>query len=257
MSHHFIELANLHYRYPDGNQALAGISCRIEHGESVAIIGHNGAGKSTLLLNLNGSLLPTEGSLNIGGIMASKKTVAELRRAVGLVFQNADDQLFMPTIYDDVAFGPLNFGLDKEQVKKRVEEALNAVGLMHLKDRPPYHLSTGEKKKTAIASVLALEPNILVMDEPSANLDPKSRRELIHLLSSFSHTKIVATHDLDLVLDLCDRTIILHDGKIARDGKTKEILKDRELLARHSLELPLQLQGCPICSANKTIDSQT
>jgi cobalt/nickel transport system ATP-binding protein len=241
MSHHIVEMKNLDFAYPDGTIALQGISFRITHGESVALIGANGAGKSTLLLHLNGFLAPTQGTIRIGDVPVTKSTLFSIRRIVGMVFQNPDDQLFMPRVYDYVAFGPLNLGLPLEEVDERVLNALSQVGLSHVKDKPPYRLSEGQKRSVAIATVLSMSPDILVMDEPSSNLDPKSRRNLINLLKSFTHTKIVATHDLDMVLDLCERTIILHQGRIAADGKTMDLLQNESLLDQCHLEKPLRM----------------
>jgi cobalt/nickel transport system ATP-binding protein len=247
MSHHIIEIDDLYYSYPDGNQVLKGVSFRITHGEKVALVGANGAGKSTLLLQFNGCLLPEAGRVRIGEMPVTKKTLKHVRRTVGLIFQDPDDQLFMPLVYDDVAFGPLNLGLNPEEVERQVMQALAAVGAVHLKDRPPYHLSGGEKRAVAIAAVLSLAPAILVMDEPSSNLDPKTRRQLIELLKTFEHSLIIATHDLDLVLDLCPRTLVLKEGRIAADGPTQAIMQDEELLSSCNLEKPLRLQGCPVC----------
>ena len=247
MSHHLVEVKDLQYHYPDGTAALNGISFLLTHGEAVAIIGANGAGKSTLLLHLNGCLMPQAGEVRIGGLPLNKETLAHVPRTVGIVFQDPDDQLFMPIVYDDVAFGPLNLGLPPAEVDQLVNASLATVGASHLKDRPPYRLSGGEKRAVAIAAVLAMSPDILVMDEPSAALDPKTRRQLIELLHTFKHTRIIATHDLDLVLDLCSRTIILKDGRVAADGPTLEILQNQELLDSCNLEKPLCLQGCPVC----------
>jgi cobalt/nickel transport system ATP-binding protein len=247
MSHHIVEAAALSYLYPDGTPGLDGVSFRIEHGESVAIVGANGAGKSTLLLHLTGCLMPTGGALRVGDYPLTPKTLDAVRRSVGMVFQDPDDQLFMPTVFDDVAFGPLNLGLPKDEVEARVTRALETVGAAHLKDRPPYRLSGGEKRAVAIATVLSMSPDILVLDEPTASLDPKSRRKLIDLLGAFTHTKIVATHDLDLALDLCERTIVLANGRVAADGKTAELMRDRGLLDASHLEMPLRLQACPVC----------
>ncbi len=247
MSHHIVEVKDLRYAYPDGTEALRGVSFRLVHGESAAIVGANGAGKSTLLQHLNGYLAPTQGSIQIGDFPLTPKTVKNVRRSVGMVFQDPDDQLFMPTVFEDVAFGPLNLGLPAADVQKRATEALATVDATHLADRPPYKLSDGEKRSVAIASVLSMSPDILVMDEPTSNLDPKARRRLIQLLKSFTHTKIIATHDLDMVLDVCERTIVIRDGQVTADGPTLEIFTDRTLLDTSHLEQPLRLQGCPVC----------
>ncbi len=247
MSHHIVEVEDLRYAYPDGTAAVQGISFRITHGESVAIVGANGAGKSTLLLHLNGYLTPSVGKVRIGDFPLTKATIQDVRRTVGMVFQDPDDQLFMPTVNDDVAFGPLNLGLPREEVEARVTEALARVDALHLRDRPPYKLSGGEKRAVAIASVLSMSPDILVMDEPTTGLDPRARRLLIGLLKSFHHTKIIATHDLDLVVDLCERTIVIHDGRVTADGPTAEIFQNEALLAQSHLEKPLRMQGCPVC----------
>src|SRR4030042_5807506 len=214
MSHHIVELKDVRFSYPDGTEALKGVSFRILHGESVGIAGANGAGKTTLLLNLNGHLLPSGGEISIGEIPLTKKTRQEIRKKVGFVFQRSDDQLFMPTVYEDVAFGPINLGLTEEKVDERVKAALEMVGCLHLSNRPPHRLSEGQKRAVAIATVMAMDPDILIMDEPASNLDPRSRRQLINLLKGFRHTKIVASHDLDMILDVCERCIIIKDGKI-------------------------------------------
>ena len=248
MSHHIVEVKNLDFAYPDTTHALHGISFTIRHGESVAIVGANGAGKSTLLLHLNGYLTPTSGQVRIGDYPLTKETLQEVRRTVGMVFQDPDDQLFMSTVYDDVAFGPLNLGLPNDEVHSRVKTALETVGVLNLKDRPSHRLSSGQKRRVAIATVLSMTPDILVMDEPTSGLDPKARRQLIDMLKTFKHSKIIATHDLDLVLDLCERTIIIHEGTIQADGLTSDIFQDDKLLSDCHLEKPLRLQGCPVCS---------
>jgi cobalt/nickel transport system ATP-binding protein len=245
MSHHIVEVNDLHYTYPGGTNALQGVTFRIIHGESVAIVGANGAGKSTLLLHLNGYLMPKAGGIRIGDFPLTAKTLQTVRRTVGMVFQDPDDQLFMPTVYDDVAFGPLNLGFPAEEVARRVEKSLSTVGALHLKERPPYKLSRGEKRSVAIATVLSMSPDILVMDEPTSDLDPRARRQLIELLKTFKHTKIIATHDLDMVLDLCERTIVIYKGQVFADGPTIEIFQDQALLAESHLEKPLRLQGYP------------
>ncbi|MBI5417899.1 ABC transporter ATP-binding protein [Candidatus Poribacteria bacterium] len=242
MSHHIIEANNLHFVYPDGTKAISGISFKIVHGESVGIVGANGAGKSTLIMQMNGFFMPTEGSLNIGGIPVSEKTKTEIRRHVGLVFQNPDDQLFMPTVFDDIAFGPLNLGLSPDAVEKCVNESLKIVGCLGLKNRPSHHLSLGQKRAVSIACVLSMGPDILVMDEPSSFLDHRSRRDLINLLKKFTHTKIIVSHDLDLILEVCERCLILKEGKIQADGKVRELLSQKDLLDQNHLELPLTLQ---------------
>ena len=251
MSHHIVEVKNLRHVYPDGTIAIKDVSFRITHGESVSIIGANGAGKSTLLQHLNGCLKATSGEVRIGDTPLSKGTLPDIRRTVGMVFQYPDDQLFMPTVFEDVAFGPLNLGLSGGDVDRRVAEALDQVGAGHLRDKPPYHLSGGEKKRVSIATVLAMSPDILVMDEPTSGLDPFARRQLISLLREFRHTKIFTSHDLDMVLDLCQRTIILHEGAIMADGPTAEIFQDEYMLAACRLEKPFSMQGCPVCNTKK------
>ena len=242
MSHHIVEVKDLRYTYPDGTPALRGVSFRVVHGESVAIVGANGAGKSTLLLHLNGYLAPRGGEIRIGDYPLTKKTLQAARRTVGMVFQDPDDQLFMPTVYDDVAFGPLNLGLPEAEVESRVLNALSVVDTLHLKNRPPYKLSRGEKRAVAIASVLSMSPDILVMDEPTSDLDPKTRRKLIELLKTFKHTKIIATHDLELVVEVCSRVIVLDGGTVVADGPTRDILSDESLMLAHGLERPHILQ---------------
>jgi cobalt/nickel transport system ATP-binding protein len=253
MSHHIVEAIDLHYTYPDGTVGLNGISFRITHGESVALIGENGAGKSTLLLHMNGYLSATRGGIRIGDYLVSSSILNNIRRSVGMVFQNSDDQLFMPTVFEDVAFGPMNLGLEKEELEHKVMQALDTVGAAHLRNRPPYRLSHGEKRSVAIATVLAMSPDILVMDEPTSSLDPMSRARLIELLKTFHHTKIIATHDLDMAMDLCERAIVLHQGRITGDGPIMKLLQDEELLHRSRLERPLRMQGCPICGLSESV----
>lgn len=242
MSHHIIEFKNVSFCYPDGTEALKEISFRITHGESVGVVGANGAGKSTLLQHLNGCLLPTSGAVTIGDLPLTAGTRREIRRKVGVVFQNPDDQLFMPTVFDDVAFGPLNLGLDEAHARERVHRALCMVNGLDLRDKPPHHLSAGQKSAIAVAAVMAMEPDILAMDEPAANLDPRSRRSLIGLLKTFRHSKLIASHDLDLILDVCERCLVVRDGCVVADGPSVEILTDRTLLEENNLELPLSLQ---------------
>lgn len=251
MSHHVVEASGLKYVYPGGREALSGVTFKVFHGEAVAVVGANGSGKTTLLLHLAGVLLPTEGTVRIGEVPLTKSTLPAIRQRVGLVFQDPDDQLFMPTVYEDVAFGPRNLRLPMEEVDRRVKGALAAVGIEHLAERPPYRLSGGEKRAAAIAAVLAMGPDVLLMDEPTSSLDPRSRRRVIGYLQSFSHTKIIATHDLDMAYEVCARTIVLCAGQVIADGPTKEILADAELMERCGLELPLSLQNCPACGNKK------
>jgi cobalt/nickel transport system ATP-binding protein len=248
MSHHYIKFSNVHYRYPNGYEALKGISFTATHGEKVAIIGCNGAGKSTLLLHTDGLLLPTSGEVNVGDIPVTKKTLAQIRRSVGLVFQNSDDQLFMPTVEEDVAFGPLNMNLPEKEVYRRVEMALQMVGALHLRKRSPSQLSGGQQKCVAIATVLSMEPDILVMDEPTCGLDPKARSALIDIIHGFSHTCLIATHDMDMVVALCPRTILMKDGLIIADGDTQHILSDSHLMEDAGLEAPYKFK--PIYQPN-------
>ncbi|MFA7256149.1 MAG: ABC transporter ATP-binding protein [Kiritimatiellales bacterium] len=238
MSTPVLEIKNLGFCYPDGTEALHNISCRFEYGEAVGLIGGNGAGKSTLLQHLNGCLTPSEGTVLFGGIPISREMLAEVRRAVGVVFQDPDDQLFMSTVFDDVAFGPLNLGLPSDEVTARVHCALERVGMRHLCDRPPYKLSGGEKRAVSIATILAVSPDIIVLDEPSSNLDPRGRRRLIDLLRGFGQTRIIATHDLELVVEVCQRAIVLDGGRIVAEGPVVEILNNEELMLAHGLERP-------------------
>lgn len=255
MSHHIVAADRLSFSYPDGTSALRSVSFTIHHGESVAVIGANGAGKSTLLQQLNGYLIPTSGQVRIGDFPVTAKTLHDVRRTVGMVFQDPDDQLFMPTVFDDVAFGPLNLGVTPEDVESRVSAALQAVGAGHLAAKPPYRLSCGEKKRVTIATVLAMDPAILVMDEPTAGLDPFSRREVIKLLKEFSHTRIITSHDLDMVAEVCNRVIVMHAGEIWADGTTEEIFADAGLLASCRLEPPLSMQNCVVCSRRRPVSA--
>lgn len=217
MSHHYLEFRDVRYTYPHGDEVLRGISFRISHGEHVALLGLNGCGKSTLLLHTNGLLYPDSGCVVVGDIPVTKKTAARIRQTVGLVFQDPDDMLFMPTVRDDIAFGPRNMRLPEEEVSRRVEDSARRVGLCKGLDKPAFQLSGGERRKAAIASVLSMEPDILVLDEPSANLDEKGRRELIDILCGFRHTFLLCTHDFDLAISTCERAIIMADGIIARN----------------------------------------
>ncbi len=232
-----IHARGLRYAYPGGHLALAGVDLTVQHGERVAVLGPNGAGKTTLMLHLNGLLLG-DGELRIGGVVAGPDTVADLRAGVGLVFQDPDDQLFMPTVREDVAFGPLNLGLGAHVAQRRVDEALGAVGMTAVADRAPHELSMGQRRRVAIATVLAMRPQLLVLDEPSANLDPRARRELLAVLDALDTTLLVVTHDLAFAARLCERAVVLDAGRVMADGPCDELLADAALLAAHDLELP-------------------
>jgi len=233
-----VAVRGLGFSYPDGRQALDGVDLHVHPGERVALLGPNGAGKTTLVLHLNGILLPQRGTVEVAGIPVTKEHFAEVRRRVGIVFQDPDDQLFMPTVSEDVAFGPANLGLRGAALEARVEAALTAVGMADRRGRAPHHLSFGERRLVAIATVLAMEPEILVLDEPSANLDPAGRRELAEVLLRLGLTMLVVTHDLPYALHLCRRAVVLNRGRIAADGPIEEILSDRALMAANRLELP-------------------
>lgn len=236
MSHHYLRFEQVCHRYPDGHEALRDVSFEVTHGEKVAVIGANGAGKSTLLLHTDGLLLPTSGQVIVGGVPVTRRTLPTIRRTVGYLFQQPDDQLFMPTVGEDVAFGPANMELDDAEIERRVAEALAAVGATDLRDHSPNRLSGGQKKRVAIATILAMEPSILVMDEPTAALDPMARQQLVELLRTFRHTTLIATHDMELVRELCPRVLVLHRGTLAADGPTNELLANRALLAACEIE---------------------
>jgi cobalt/nickel transport system ATP-binding protein len=232
-----IEIDNLVYAYPDGQQALKGVSLTVQEGEKVAVTGPNGAGKSTLFLHLNG-ILNGDGMVRVMDMEVTDRHLGAIRAKVGMVFQDPDDQLFSPTVFEDVAFGPLHIGLPEGEVRRRVSWALAQVGMEGFQDRMPHHLSLGERKRIAIATVLSMDPAILVLDEPTSELDPRSRRSLIRLLRELPQTMLVASHDMRLVRDLCSRTVILDEGRIVADGPTSRLLADVELLERHGLEQP-------------------
>ncbi|MFD9881548.1 energy-coupling factor ABC transporter ATP-binding protein [Streptomyces alboflavus] len=233
-----LEVTGLAYAYPDGHQALFGVDLRIARGERVALLGPNGAGKTTLVLHLNGILTAGAGSVTVAGLPVGKRHMAEIRRKVGIVFQDPDDQLFMPTVREDVAFGPAAAGVRGPELEARVLKALGQVGMAAYVDRPPHHLSFGQRRRVAVATVLAMEPEILVLDEPSSNLDPASRRELADILRSLDVTVLMVTHDLPYALELCPRALILSEGVIAADGPTGALLSDADLMSSHRLELP-------------------
>ena len=248
MHHNPITIENLSYTYPDGTQALRNINLTIKANQRVALIGANGSGKSTLQLHLNGIILPQEGTVTVGEWSVTAQNLQQIRNFVGLVFQNPDDQLFMPTVWEDVAFGPMNQGLRDEKLINRVCQAMEAVGIDpdYYGQRNTDNLSGGEKKRIAIAGVLAMNPQVLVFDEPSAQLDPRSRRQLINLLQGLQLTQLIATHDLDLALELCDRTVVLSQGQVVFDGETEEVMSNSEFLEQHALELPLSYSR-PYC----------
>ena len=234
-------IEELAFAYPDGNQALFGVNLKISKGERVALLGPNGAGKTTLVMHLNGILSTLHGKVFVAGKLVDSKDkegLKQIRSKVGIVFQDPDDQLFMPTVGQDVAFGPYNMGLRDAELDEVVTQALSMVGMLEYKDRPPHHLSFGQRRRVAVATVLAMKPEILVLDEPSSNLDPASRRELAEILRSLDITIIMVTHDLPYAYELCERSLILSGGIIAADGKTEDILKNEELLKKHRLELP-------------------
>lgn len=238
MSHHYLRFEDVHYSYPNGYEALRGVSFQITHGEKVALVGANGAGKSTLLLHTNGLLCPTQGKVVMGGITLTHKTLSLIRQSVGLVFQDPDNQLFMPTVEEDVAFGPANMRLTPQEIEQRVISALEAVGASALRCASPYQLSGGQKRSVAIATVLSMDPAILIMDEPTSNLDPRARRQIIDLIRQFRHTSLIATHDMEMVLDLCERTIVMKDGRIVADRSTESVFNDLALLEACGLEQP-------------------
>jgi cobalt/nickel transport system ATP-binding protein len=236
-----IAVQDLSHRYPDGNQALCAVNLKVSRGERIALVGPNGAGKSTLVRHLNGLLTPTAGRLCVDGLDVIPANYAAVRRRIGFVFQDANDQLFCPTVLDDVAFGPLHLGLPVAQVIERVQRALARVGLPGFERRVPQKLSAGEKRLVAIATVLSYEPEILVLDEPSAALDPRNRRRLIELLREIGGTQLIATHDLDLAWELCERAVLLAAGRIVADAPARTVLSNRQLLDSSGLELPLRL----------------
>ncbi len=232
-----LRVTDLHFSYPDGHAALCGVSLRLCQGDKVALVGPNGAGKSTLMLHLNG-ILNGKGEIELNGMRLSADNLPVIRAMVGLVFQNPDDQLFSPTVFEDVAFGPLHMGLPEDEVRARVDAALEAVRMSAYRDRLSHHLSVGEKKRIAIATVLSMNPKILILDEPSAGLDPRARRTLINLLRDLPITMLVSTHDMALVRELFPRTVVMDEGRVVANGLTMEILEDEKLLEAHGLEKP-------------------
>jgi len=238
MSVPVLDVRGLAYAYSDGHQALYGIDLHVHRGERVALLGPNGAGKTTLVLHLNGILAAGRGTVSVCGLEVAKPNLQEIRRRVGVVFQDPDDQLFMPTVRDDVAFGPANLGMRGAELDARVEDALERVGMGAYADRPPHHLSFGQRRRVAVATVLAMQPEILVLDEPSSNLDPASRRELADILLGLDVTVLMVTHDLPYALELCPRSVVLSEGVIVADGPTADVLTDEATMKAHRLELP-------------------
>ncbi|MBC8480812.1 MAG: ABC transporter ATP-binding protein [Actinobacteria bacterium] len=234
----YLEISNLTYEYPDGYKALNGISFNLDEGDSLGILGPNGAGKTTLILHLNGILGAMDSSIKLDNMEFIEDNLAQIRKTVGVVFQDPDDQLFMPTVLEDVMFGPKNFGFSDEASMKNAVEALNMVGMNKYQNKAPHHLSFGQKRKVAIASVLASKPQLLVLDEPSSNLDPSSRRELIDILLSLEISIILVTHDLPMALEICPRSIVVNGGSITQDGVTKELLTNDKIMKENRLELP-------------------
>ncbi|MFP5308715.1 MAG: energy-coupling factor ABC transporter ATP-binding protein [Actinomycetes bacterium] len=250
MSTPTIALEGLRFAYPDGTEALSGVDLHVHPGERVAVLGPNGAGKTTMALHLNGIHRATAGSIHVSGLELTDANLTEIRRRVGLVFQDPDDQLFMPTVREDVAFGPANLGITGHDLEHRVEEALEAVGMAAAIGRAPHHLSGGERRRVAVATVLSMHPDVLVLDEPTSNLDPASRRELTEVLRSLEVTQLVITHDLPFALELCERAIVVNGGRVVADGPTADILADDALLAANRLELPYRFD--PRAAASPT-----
>jgi len=243
MSHHHIICSNVSFSYDKNAEILHDISFSAGHDDAIGIIGANGVGKSTLLRILVGLEMDFTGEVTVGEIKVTKKTLPRIREKIGYVFQDSENQLFMPTVYEDVAFAPRNYGLDAEQVDERVKHALDLIGIDYLKNKQPYKMSGGEKKLAAIATILAMTPDVILMDEPTIALDPRNRRRLINILNSLDHIKIIASHDLDMVLETCNRVLLMSGGRIIADGATREILTNKELLEANGLELPFCLQG--------------
>jgi cobalt/nickel transport system ATP-binding protein len=236
-----VEIKNLRFSYPDGKEALRGISFSVAEGECVGLVGPNGSGKSTLLLHLNGILKgvdENDSCVAIRGNRVEKKNFERIRREVGLLFQDPDDQLFCPTVFEDVAFGPMQFGLPEKEIHRIVRQALSQTELSGYEDRAPHHLSSGEKRRVCLAAVLACNPLVLALDEPTSNLDPRGKRNLIQILRSLTVTKIIATHDLEMIVQLCSRTILLDKGEVVADGSTNELLGNEDLMMEHGLEKP-------------------
>ncbi|MGR5068147.1 MULTISPECIES: energy-coupling factor ABC transporter ATP-binding protein [Vibrio] len=247
MSHHLITFDDISYEYDDGSFALEGISFQIHHGEKIGLLGANGAGKSTLIGALSGFIPVTHGAIFIGNLKVCESSLNTVRRTLGVVFQNPDDQLFMPTVYDDIAFGLKNLGVPDEDIDARVRAALVVVDGLNMIDKPPYRLSLGQKKRVAIAGVIAMEPHVLVLDEPTSSLDPIARENVIRIIKSFTHSQLIATHDLDMVLEVCDRVVVLKEGKLVCSTRPAELFSDEKALREFGLTLPLSMKPvqCP------------
>ena len=238
-----IEFQNVSFAYEKDRPVLRELSFRIGDGEAVGLIGANGAGKSTVMKLLLGLIAPTEGSILVDGIRVEKKSLPEIRRKLGFVLQNSDNQMFMPTVYEDMIFAPLNYGLSREEAERRVDTALERLGMQELKHRHNHRISGGEKRRAAIATILAMEPEAVLMDEPSSALDPCNRRRVINIIRELPQTKLITSHDLDMILDTCERVILLSGGRIVADGPADVILRDKALLEAHRMELPFCLAG--------------
>jgi cobalt transport protein ATP-binding subunit len=256
MSHHSLVVDDLAYSYPDGTEALRGVSFVLEPGERVALLGANGAGKTTLALHLNGLLVPERGTVHVAGLPVVDAHLKEIRRRVGMVFQDPDDQLFMPTVAEDVAFGPANLGLTGVELEQRVIDALDAMGMLDTSDRAPHHLSFGQRRRVAVATVLAMDPDVLVFDEPTSNMDPVGRREFALALAGLDVTMLTITHDLSHALRTCPRSLVMRDGELVADGPTAEILGDNQLLAENRLELPYGMELKTRTSLRESIPDQ-
>ncbi|MFQ5645660.1 MAG: energy-coupling factor ABC transporter ATP-binding protein [bacterium] len=238
-----INISNLYYKYPDGTAALNGVNLTVRQGESVAVVGHNGAGKSTLLKQLNG-VFTGKGKVEIAGLPMCRENLDKIRSRVGIVFQDPDDQLFCPSVYDDVAFGPVNMGLDKAEVEERVNRTLAGLGVAEFSGRPAHHLSFGQKKRVAIATILSMDPEIIVFDEPSSNLDPKNEQALLNIIKKLSSTKIIVSHDLPMLFQLCNRVVVMEKGKINHDLSMREFVQDKELIKEHGLDFSFKCRLC-------------
>lgn len=256
-NHRAATVQNLSFVYSDGTKALENITFEIAYGETIGLVGANGAGKSTLMLLLCGLLESSGGTVSICGETMTPKNFQTLSRKLGVVFQNSDDQLFTASVYEDIAFGPKQMGLEGAEIDTMVQKAMAATGVSHLAHRAPHRLSGGEKRSVALATALVMAPELLILDEPTTGLDPRSRRRLINLLKSFDHTKLITSHDLDLIWDTCSRVLVMNQGQLVAVGDTHMLLSDEALLERCGLELPLAMQACPKCGQNQFVGGQS